>query len=209
MRPQHLRRKVLPLTALLCVLMAGCESGTNTSDAPARLQVLLTDTPVDYILEAWVDLSRVYLIAGDEDPEEGPPWVDLFNDPENPRTYDLLTLRDGVMADLSGEVEVPGGPYRQLRLVVSRAEITLREEYAFSDGTQTRALTIPSGAQSGIKVDLVEPIQAERGTRTVILVDFDVAQNFVIQGNPETPAGIQGILFTPKLKEIDRNVDDV
>jgi hypothetical protein len=37
-------------------------------------------------------------------------------------------------------------------------------------------------------------------------VDFDVSQNFVIQGNPETPAGIHGILFTPVLRAIVRDV---
>jgi hypothetical protein len=42
----------------------------------------------------------------------------------------------------------------------------------------------------------------------VVLVDFDVDQNFVIQGNPETPAGINGILFTPVLRELSRSRQD-
>jgi hypothetical protein len=63
---------------------------------------------------------------------------------------------------------------------------------------------VPSGSQSGIKVDLGSAIVADDGETTVIVVDFDVDQNFVIQGNPETPAGIMGILFTPVLKEKSR-----
>jgi hypothetical protein len=39
-------------------------------------------------------------------------------------------------------------------------------------------------------------------------VDFDVDDNFVLQGNPETPAGIHGVLFTPVLKEKVRTEEE-
>lgn len=196
--------------AMALLFTASCESTTSTVDSEsgdALIRIMLTDAPADYIEEAWVSISRVYLIPGEEDPEEGPPFVDLFDDAENPLQYDLLTLRDGVTADMTGDVEVPAGTYNQLRMIVADAEVTLIEGYAFPDGTTTRPLFIPSGAQSGIKVNLNEPITTEEGTMNVILVDFDVNQNFVIQGNPDTPAGIQGILFTPMLRELSREVD--
>jgi len=194
--------------ALALLFTAACESTTGLEDSQtAHVQILLTDAPADYIAEAWVSISRVYMIPGEEDPEEGPPFVDLFNDPDSPLQYDLLTLRDGVTADMTGEVEVPAGQYNQLRMIVADAEITLAEGYEFNDGTTTRSLMIPSGAQSGIKVMLNEPISSEAGTINVVLVDFDVDQNFVIQGNPDSPAGIQGILFTPMLRELSREVD--
>jgi hypothetical protein len=55
--------------------------------------------------------------------------------------------------------------------------------------------------------ELAEPIEAEEGEETTLVVDFDVDQNFVIQGNPETPAGIIGMLFTPVLQELRREND--
>lgn len=199
--------KTLAAAGLSMALLftTGCDAGTPVEgEGEARVQILLTDAPADYIEEAWVWISRVYLIPGEEDPEQGPPFVDLFNDPENPLSYDLLTLRDGVIADMTGEVDVPAGRYNQLRMIVADAEVTLVEGYTFSDGSKTRRLSIPSGARSGIKVELSEAITTEAGTINVVLVDFDVDQNFVIQGNPETPAGIQGIIFTPKLRELSR-----
>lgn len=204
-------RRILIGTALALVLLivTACDSSTgpeNAESGEALLQILLTDAPADYIAEAWVTIPRVYLIPGEEDPEEGPPFVDLFNDADEPLEYDLLTLRDGVTADMTGEVEVPAGTYNQLRMIVSRAEVTLIDGVEFADGGSTRELQIPSGAQSGIKVQLAEPITTEEGTINVVLVDFDVDQNFVIQGNPETPAGIQGILFTPVLRELSRSM---
>ena len=56
--------------------------------------------------------------------------------------------------------------------------------------------------------DDAEPLEADEGETTIIVVDFDVAQNFVIQGNPDTPAGIHGILFTPTLAEKSRDQED-
>jgi hypothetical protein len=55
---------------------------------------------------------------------------------------------------------------------------------------------------------LNEPITMEAGQLVVVLVDFDVDQNFVIQANPETAAGIQGMLFTPFLREMRREVSE-
>jgi hypothetical protein len=68
----------------------------------------------------------------------------------------------------------------------------------------TKALKVPSGAQSGIKVHLNTPLEVVAETLTTVTVDFEVDSNFVIQGNPDTPAGIHGVLFTPVLKEKGR-----
>jgi hypothetical protein len=192
-------RKVFGL-ALGLGLLAACNDPSGT-DGSARIRVLLTDAPSDYIESAEVHITRVYLQGGEDDDA---PSVDLFNDPDNPLVYDLLELRDGITADLTGEIEVEPGTYRQLRLVVSNATVTLAEGYTFNGGGTEQTLTIPSGAQSGIKIQLSDEIEAEAGDLTTIIVDFDVDQNFVIQGNPETPAGINGILFTPSLHEKGR-----
>ncbi len=207
-----LTRKTAITFALATVVAttAACDSSPSTADDMSRIQVLITDSPDEYLSTAFVEISRVYLIPGEEDPEEGPPFVDLFNasdDGVEPLWVDLLTLQDGVVEDVTGEVELPAGRYRQLRMIVSRAEVTLNEEYEFADGGQTRDLVVPSGAQTGIKAMLDEPIDTEGGMVSVILLDFDVNENFVIQGDPNTPAGIQGVLFTPVLRELARNTN--
>jgi hypothetical protein len=101
---------------------------------PAQIQILLTDAPADYIESAEVCISRAYLVPGkDEEGNEGngPPWVDLFNDPEDPLVPRSTDLRDGITEDLTGPEGVEPGEYGQLRLVVSSAEVTLKEGYAF------------------------------------------------------------------------------
>jgi hypothetical protein len=201
----------LPMLALLGLIVPmACDDAVGPMDGPAQLRILLTDAPADYLASADVCISRVYLVPGEdrEDGEgdgNGPNWVDLFNDSAEPLCYNLLELRDGITADLTDAVEVDPGEYGQLRLVVSSAEVTLADPYEFNDGDVTRPLFIPSGMQTGIKVLLNESIEAEDGTLTTLIVDFDVNENFVLQGNPDTPAGIHGILFTPVLKEKGRS----
>lgn len=190
------------------LLLLSCQDSTGP-EGIGQVQVLITDAPADYIETAEVWISRVYLQGGVEEDtgeeEEGSGRVDLFNDPDNPRYYDLLTLRDGVTADLTPPTDLEAGTYGQLRLVVDHALVTLADGYEFRDGGTERDLFVPSGMQSGIKVLLDGPIQITDQALTIVTVDFDVDENFVIQGNPETPAGIHGILFTPVLREKDRS----
>lgn len=198
---------VAAIAALGIGLAACAESATGPEDS-ARVRILLTDAPSDYIESADIWVSAVYLQRRDDDDAEGDPRVYLFDDAENPQSYDLMLLRDGITADLTGDVDLEPGAYGQLRLIVDSAFVTLKEGYAFNDGSTTARLKVPSGAQSGIKVQLNDEIEASEGETVDLVVDFDVDDNFKLQGNPETPAGIHGILFTPVLKEKERTVEE-
>jgi hypothetical protein len=141
-----------------------------------------------------VTISRVYLVGNDDGP------VDLMAESDPPLTFDLLDLRNGVEAFLADHA-VPAGTYEQLRLVVEDADVTLVDGLTFSDGSSTRTLFVPSGMQSGIKVLLASPLEADAGQITIVVVDFDVDQNFVLRGNATPPTQIDDILFTPVLQE--------
>lgn len=188
-------------------LASGCEDGITTpADGTTRLQINLTDFPLDILESAEVWISRVYLTGGAEG------RVDLFNDSDDPHHLDLLLLRDGVQADLTGMNEVEADSYGQLRLVVDSARVTLVDGITFTDGSQSKNLFVPSGAQSGIKVKLMgedegeNGLVLEEGSTTVVLVDFNVEQNFVFQGSAQ--AGYHGVIFTPVLHEIAREVSE-
>lgn len=195
----------------LSLSLVGC-SNTTGPEANARVEVLLTDAPADYLKEARVCISQVYLQGGEgEEGEEGEHsgrTILWDADPEDPedrgaQCFDLLTLQ-GVEASLmEGGVEVPAGTYAQLRLVVDHASVVLKEPYTFRDGLDGMELSVPSGAQTGIKVLLSTPVVLEPETLTQITVDAPVGENFRIQGDPESPSGIQGVLFTPVLKEVE------
>ena len=222
-----MRKLVLPLAGLTLslVLWSGCDESSQTQPTgPSSVRVMLTDAPSDYIESAEVVISRVYLKAAGADSSEtdstevdtteavlnlaGANDVDLLEEGEDPLVFDLTELRDGIQAFL-GERPVEPGMYTQLRLVVDEATVTLIEGYTFPDESSSAELKTPGAHKSGIKVDLAEPIAVEEGKVTIMVVDFDIDQNFKLQGNPETPAGIKGVLFTPVLKEKSRHEEEV
>jgi hypothetical protein len=183
----------------LAAAVVGCHDSGNSGSATSQVRVMLTDAPADYIESAVVTISRVYLVPGDDDTKS----VDLLPVSAGPATYDLLDLREGIEALLAEKAVAPG-TYQQLRLVVESATVTLIPGVTFNDGSSTRELSVPSGMQSGIKVELAEPLDADAGMLRIVIVDFDVDRNFVLLGNPTTPAGLNGIQFTPTLTEKSR-----
>jgi hypothetical protein len=201
MRTSRFSSRLASLLAFTAV--AGCSDGTGSGTAQLRIQI--TDAPTEMFDSAVVWISEVSVKA-----EDG-SFLDVpLTDP--PVRYDLLTLQNGVTADL-GELEVEPGRYLELRLKVDNAVVGLAEPYEFDDGTTERSLKVPSGSQSGIKVKLDDAdgdpetagVQITPG-ETILVVDFDVSQNFKIQGNPNTPAGLKDVLFTPTLRAVVRDV---
>ena len=130
--------------------------------------------------------------------------MDLFNDAAHPLKFDLLKLRDGITADLTGLVEVDVGLYQGLRFVVDSARVHLIEGLAFEDGSTSGTLKVPSGSTSGIKVKLSDILRAEEGETTTVTVDFDVDQNFKILRAGQTDV-VKKVMFTPVLLEKGRS----
>ncbi|MDH3270067.1 MAG: DUF4382 domain-containing protein [Gemmatimonadota bacterium] len=185
-------------TLTACDDSAGVGTETN-------LSILLTDAPSDFIGQAMVDIGAIELLGG-----AGGPIV-LTDDGTN-GFVNLLDLRDAATLALAS-TQIEAGAYTQLRLAVEEARVTLAGNLEFVDGGNSMALTVPSGAQTGIKLNLaagdaegtegsVEIVPGEM----VLVVDFDVNQSFVIQGNPETPAGISGVSFQPTLRVVVHDV---
>jgi hypothetical protein len=87
------------------------------------------------------------------------------------QTIDLLTLQNGVTLDAGGAM-VPAGAYDMVRLVVSSGSVVL--------GGQTYPLTIPSGAQSGVKLRYALDLSADMAT--TVTLDFDGAASVVETG---------------------------
>jgi hypothetical protein len=158
----------------------------------------LTDAPVDYVESAMVDIGRVELV-----PSDGGGHIVLSDDGTD-GPVDLLDLQNSVTMILA-DADIEAREYSQLRLIVESASVELVSPYVFTDGDSVMDLTVPSGAQTGIKLNLTgpdgEPLEIPEG-ETVLVVDFDVSRSFRIQGNPDTPAGIKGMHFQPTLRVV-------
>lgn len=202
---RHKTSKVALAAAIIGLGVAGCDDGTGPQ-GDASVRVLLTDAPIVYVASAWVDIGAVELIPANGD---GP--IVLTEDGTDD-FVDLLDLQGAVTHTLA-DADVGAGDYTQIRLIVEAARVELAEGYEFNDGSTEKDLFIPSGAQTGIKLNLSYADGDEEGGpvtitagETVLVVDFDVSKSFVIQGNPETPAGINGMIFKPTLRVVVQDV---
>jgi hypothetical protein len=128
---------------------------------------------VDGIASATVTIERAVLMPGNVE-------VSLSN-----HEIDLLALDGDVTVGL-GSVPTPLGTYEQLRLIVSDIDVFLE------DGTELVELParVPSGPQTGIKIDFAEPVAVGSGDVVDLIVAFNVSESFVFQGPPSDPISV-------------------
>lgn len=181
-------RRPSALLANGIVMLATAACNGTTGPSVGQLNVRLTDAPLAGIASVRVQITKVFLIGGGD--ASGP----RFTITDTPHEYDLLTLQNGATA-LLGSAAIPVGDYTQMRLVVGQATVTLSPGMTFSDGTTSQTVKIPSGMETGIKVNFSGPVHIHPG-QTDLVVDFDVSRNFVFTGGPSSPTGV---LFTPVL----------
>lgn len=196
--------KTILAAVVMAVGVAACGDGLGPN-GDARVRVLLTDAPIDYVDAAWVDIGAVEIVPADG---EGDPV--LLSEDGTDGFIDLLDLQGSITHTLA-ELDIEAGDYSQIRLIVEAARVELVEGYTFNDGSTEKDLFVPSGAQTGIKLNLAPANGDENGEEdgapvtiaegeTVLVVDFDVSRSFVVQGNFETPAGAHGMIFKPTLR---------
>ena len=173
------------LTGLLA--LTACDSATSGGMGTVRLQVASIGVSnmleasaaagVDGIASAIVTIDRAELMPGHV-------AVSLSS-----TEIDLLAL-DGDVTVGIGSVPTPLGSYEQLRLIVSDIDVFLE------NGTELEELParVPSGPQTGIKIDFAEPVAVGPGDVVDLIVAFNVSESFVFQGPPTDPISV---LFRP------------
>ncbi len=151
----------------LAVLAAGCSKSSPTSSSGSgTFQVNMVDSPGAFdAVNIVVDSVQAHVASSDS--TSG--WVTLNS---TAGTYDLLQLVNGVNAVI-GKAVVPAGHYSQIRLFIgSGSNVVIA-------GT-TYPLTIPSGVQSGLKLNVDATIQSD--ITYVLTLDFNVNESIVTTG---------------------------
>ena len=201
-----IQRKLVLGAVALMPFMAACSDDGDADRAIVAVE--LTDALADFIQTAEVWVSKVYLQGGprnaaDTTDTNAGGRVYLFDNPSSPFKVDLLTLSRGAVAQLVDSVGVEPGNYKQLRIVVDSAKITLKSPFKFEDGTTTKIVKIPSGSSSGVKVQLSSDLAPTPGDTTSVLVDFDVESSFSLP--PAGPANtFRNPSMSPVIKEKSR-----
>ena len=132
-------------------IFPSCKKNDSTT-----LQVSLTDAPADFD-EVNVDVRDVQVNFKDD----STGWTSLNT---NAKVYDLLTLQNNVQVVLATGT-VPTGTVRKIRFILGNNNTIV-------DGTGSHSLTIPSGSESGLKIDINKKLSS---TFENLVIDFDAA----------------------------------
>ncbi|MEN8149947.1 MAG: DUF4382 domain-containing protein, partial [Planctomycetota bacterium] len=160
-----------------------------------RLRILVTDAPFpfDDVKSAIVSVKRVEIREVDSPFETLMEW-------DGGRELDLVQLKNGLVNILYAGDPEPGD-YDALRIIVEPVEITILDDGVEKTFTKFK---VPSGAQTGIKVYVKPAVSVVTDLTKDIVLDFDLGNSFIVQGNPKTPAGIKGFHFKPVIRAVNR-----
>ena len=164
------------LAGLFFALAACGGSGDSGGAAPVQAGSIvfeLADAPIDPALlaSAVIEIDAISVHRK----VDGDAGFETVFDAPRPLVVDLLTLRNGITQPLeAGFLEQ--GSYRQGRVLVSDAALTLRNGKEYS----TRAGTIQLTNQdaSGYRIFFDPPIEVRAGVQTRALLDFQVLKTF-------------------------------
>lgn len=181
-----IKRKLQRTGRLFCVAatlaLAACGGGGGIGGTGApigSLRFAVTDAPSCGYDQVNVTLQkvRVHQSATAADTDSG--WSEVVLTPE--KRVDLLTLTNGVLEEL-GQTSLPAGKYTQLRLVLAdnTPAAPLANSVVPTGGAET-ALDTPSGAQSGLKLNV--DIDVPAGQLADFVIDFDACKSVVRRGN--------------------------
>jgi hypothetical protein len=173
------------------VLLSACGGGGSSSgSSQGSLSLSLTDAPVDDAANVFVTIRGISLNFEDSG------WVD--EDFETPQKVDLLTLQAGNSFNLFTDDSVQAGVYQVRLNLFSDDDNELDNYIVISEGGAEHELTIPSGDQTGLKLNSTITVPANGSANYTI--DFDVRQSVTLRGNQQNNNGYS---LRPVLRLVD------
>lgn len=181
---------VFMLAGLL--LLQACNtfnSNTNVNGpgkGKGRLNVHMTDKPASHNISAiMVNITQIEINKSGSDSTSG--WQVLS---DSAQTVNLLDLTDGKKKLIASQDLAPG-TYSQIRLILGANNTVKVNGVEFP-------LTVPSGMQTGIKVNANITVKA--GDTFNILLDFNAAQSIHETGNGR-------FMMKPVIHSVDMQMD--
>jgi hypothetical protein len=183
--------------ALIPVMLGlvACGGGGDSNDM-GRLSLGVTDAPVDDARNVVVQFSGVAFKRAGAGAER------VQNLSPSPRQLDLLQYQGGRAALLLDGVTLPAGDYEWVRLIVDN-EPAVRDSYIVLTGGEECELRVPSGAESGLKLNRGFTLPADGSV--ALTIDFDLRKSIHAppgqRGTAE--ACTQGYLMRPTLRIVN------
>ncbi|MCU7493484.1 MAG: DUF4382 domain-containing protein [Ignavibacteria bacterium] len=165
--------KIFFVLLFAAAIIAGCKNDDNSTTpqtGSGQLKVYMTDAPAHYS-SVNIQVTRVEVHQGSDTSSSAGSWLVVKDSTMN---IDLVQLRNGVTA-LLGNAPLPAGQYSQIRLIIGPGSYVTDE-----NGTR-HDLTIPSGSQTGLKLN--NSFTLQDGVTYELTLDFDASKSIVVTGN--------------------------
>ncbi|WP_221793158.1 DUF4382 domain-containing protein [Oceanobacter mangrovi] len=155
---------ILPLVSALLSACGG-SSGSGGSDT-AQLSMAMTDAAVNNATSLMLTVDSIELKSSDGTTRT----ITLNNEA---KTFDLLALQGAQSVDLFTDQTVSAGDYQWMRLYIDEDA-----SYLVTDDSAQHDISIPSNAQTGLKLNTPFTLPANQAATFVI--DFDVAKSLTL-----------------------------
>jgi hypothetical protein len=174
--------------------LTGCSSGGD-GGGTGQFSLSITDAPVDDASSVVVQFSGVAF------KREGAAAEIVQNLSPSPRQLNLLEYQEGRAALLLDGVTLPAGNYEWIRLIVDN-EPNVRDSYLVQTTGEECELRVPSGAESGLKLNRGFTLPADGSV--ALTIDFDLRKSIhAPPGQRSTLDCTQAYLMRPTLRIVD------
>ena len=157
--------------ALLPVFLVGC--GDSNDGEKGSFTLGVTDAPVDTAENVFIRFDSVSIKPSAGDALE-------FNFTE-PKDIDLLQLSGANSTNLLENVQLDAGEYQWIRLGVQAEKDGVMDSYIRLSDSSVKELYIPSGANTGLKLNKSFTVAASGATSFTI--DFDLRKSITAPQN--------------------------
>ncbi|WP_322074838.1 DUF4382 domain-containing protein [Burkholderia cepacia] len=165
--------------AFVPFILAGCGGGDDGGGTQTgTLHVAMTDAPSCGFDHVYITVSQVRVNANANAADNDAGWSTVSL--ATPQKIDLLSLTNGVLADL-GQTALPAGQYQQVRLVLAQNQGNNLANSVVPTGGAEQALATPSATQSGYKI--IHPFTVQPNTLVDLVLDFNACKSIVQRGN--------------------------
>jgi hypothetical protein len=189
-------RPILPIVCILALAACGGGGGDGAPEPTGKVSLSITDAPVDDVSSVVVQFSGVAF------KREGAAAEVVQGLTPSPRQLDLLQYQQGRVALLLDGVTLPAGRYEWVRLMVDN-QPNVRDSYVVQTTGEECELRVPSGAESGLKLNRGFTLPADGSA--ALTIDFDLRKS--IHAPPgqrgSTESCTQGYLMRPTLRIVD------
>ncbi|MET1257305.1 DUF4382 domain-containing protein [Aliikangiella maris] len=184
-----LKTTVIPAVMISAGLLGcgGSSNNDNNQTDTGTLSLQITDAPIDNATEVVVKFDAIEI-----KPKDGPSFTITFDEPQ---LLDLLSLQNGTTAPLLQNQELDAGEYNWMRLMVD-ADRGETDSYISFDGGETYSLYVPSGSNTGLKLN--RPFTIPAGGSANFTIDFDLRRSVHLPGNSS-----QDYVLRPTLRILD------